>query len=282
MALALVASLLPPRWTAWTGNLLQPVNWLGGWVTRRVAENAADAALAEDAESLTREEIQRLVAENRELARLARQQQLTLARLRQTVDDLTRIRGQLGDSHSEIIVASVLKHDTSASRESLDISAGSDGGIAAGDWVLAASEAADVAATGFERVERQFVIGRVADVLRTQSRVQLCTDPDFGPQPVFAGAVSNDGEPRLASQPCLLYGAGGGRCVVRNATRNYLAEGFTHVYVRPAGNLPLLLEVGALSDARSVPASGLHFDLTVRPPRPPAQISNVYVLSIRE
>ena len=282
MAAALIASLLPLRWTSWTGNLLQPVNWLGGWITRPVVDAASRVQDVRVASEASGGDYVRILQENDRLRRLVTQQQASLQQLSEVVDELTAIRGQLRDSSSQIVLAAVLKWDTTATRETVDISAGSNLGVSVGDWVLAGGRAETDAEplSGREMVQSQWVIGRIAATFRYHSRVQLCSDPDFGPLPVQVGSRPADGAMRVAERECLLYGVGRGRCEIRDAATNYFAEGYTHAYVTASGNLPMLLEVGAIRDARSLPESALHFDLAVEPARPVARVSRVYVLSI--
>lgn len=282
MLLAAAASLLPGRWTRWTGNLLQPVAWVQ-WVVSGGTRAAIRNALTPPTGAVVpQKDYDRLEETVDELHRQIQHQQLALDDLERRFDELTGVREQLRDDSTRIVLATVVGGDTAAGREALVISPGALRGIAVDQWVVAGRPLdPDETATGRELLLRGWVIGRVADARNHVARVRLCTDPAFGPVPVWLGKLGSNGRVELAENACVLEGIGGGKMIIRQATQDYFAAGYTYVMVRFPGSVPVILTVGTVTSSRIRSDSPLHYDLDVAPAGNARALTHVYVLNPR-
>jgi len=281
IASAVSAFLVPPRWTGCAAGLLTPLEAPQAAAT--AATRAAAQAVGSGVPTPSAEEFAVLTQENQELRRLIGQQRLLLSALEDRVRDLSGLRTQLGDTPALILPARVIAGDSAPRRETITISRGSrdQPPVRAGDWVAAgAPPPSDAAASPRETLLRQWLIGRVAQVLPYTSRVQLCTDPAFGPVRVRLAKPLPDGAWQPLKAEALLYGAGTGRMEIRKASRNYHETGHTIVIVPREEGLPATLSVGWIDSVRPRPESALHFDLGVRPWAPPERLIEVYVISL--
>ncbi len=279
MVAALVTATLPTRWTAWSGRVMQPLAWaqyLGGWLTRRPVELVEDQLL--EGRSVPLREYLALEDQLADLRRQLRHQTLSLQALGERIDELTGLRDQLRDASARIISARVLSGDSSSERETLTISVGQLRGVEVGDWVVAGQRIADASATGREVVWRQWLVGQISEVQPHVSRVRLATDRSFGPIQVVIGRTGDDGRPVLAEDICVLQGLGGGRMVIRQATEDYLAAGYTFAAVRLPAAVPLALTIGELTASRVRTDSPMHHDLELHPPGRVASQTMAYVL----
>lgn len=285
LASAISAFLLPRGWTDWSDGLIQPLAAVESPVsgtTRAVRDFATPRPRLSAAES------ERLQRENEQLRRLVGHQELLLAERGEELAAVTGIREQLGGISAQIIVARVVGGESSPLRESLLISQGSIGPrpVRVGDWVAAgAPRAARADRGGRELLLREWLIGRVAQVHPYVSRVQLTTDPGFGDAlfravRVRAARALSDGTWQFAKSEALLYGDGGERMVIRQASESLLAERFVTVVARLSDALPVEMLIGKLTGSTSLPESALHYDFTVTPPASARTLTHVYVISL--
>lgn len=281
MLAAAITSLLPPRWTSWTGNLLQPlawVQWLASGTTRTSAEQLAKPL---SGQTVPIESYQQLQQQLAEATRQLEHQLATLDALAQRVDELTGLRDQLRDAAMHIILGRVIGGDTAPGRETLVITPGSLGGLAVGQWVVAGRRVDRTeTATGRELVARQWLIGRIADVQTHIARVRLTTDPAFGPIKVWLAKPFAGGPLERFNQPCVLEGAGAGRMIIRQSVLDAVTAEYTHVLMRIPGPVPVFLTTGQVVAARPRSDSPLHFDLDIRPPGDARRLEVVYVLQV--
>ncbi len=275
MSLSALAIVLPPRCTAWMDSALQPLGWLQ-WGAGRLARAGASLAPGEDAATA---ELARLAAENAALRQQGMMQRHLLEELERRLEEVTGVRDQLRDGSAQIHVAVVLGSDASPRRQTLRVGRGSADGVSTGDWVAAgvAPGAADVAATGRELLSQRWLIGVVESVGPFSSRVQLLTDPGFGPLRVRAARM--DGQTlEVSRRECLLYGAGN-RSVIRDAPENFVSNGFTNVLVELTSPVAIVLPAGRMVRADTLPESALHFDIWVEPWGAATALEYVYILS---
>jgi len=280
MALSAFAALAPPAWTRWSQNLLQPLAW-GQWAVSGAARSAAQSSGAPPSD-LSREQLDALRAELRRLRNQTLNQEALIQTLRDRVDELARLRDALGLLDARIIFADVMAADAAPRRETLLLSRGGVGANAlrVGDWVASGAAPGEAAhATGFELMLQQWLVGQVESVAAITSRVRLVTDPEFGPLTVMAARRLEVGTLEVAETRCLLYGAGGGRMTIRDATENLLDSGHTLVLAAPGPGLPAALAVGVIVSAEALPESALHFNLEVRPLASPSRLAHVYVIA---
>jgi cell shape-determining protein MreC len=282
MVLAAVLALLPVPWTGCSGGVLQPLGWLA-WAfssgTRQVHQRADH--LTDPAP--TRGEYRNLRQRNEELTRKVGHLEVEIAELGQRVAELSALRNQLGQLRARIILASVVGGDTSPRRETLTISKGRRDGVERGDWVAAgiAPEERDPAASGRDLLLRQWLIGRVSEVQPYISRVQLTTDPQFGPQRVWTAKALADGTWDVGDRQCGLVGLGSGRMRIDRASEDYRASGYTIVLLPLAHPQPPALTIGRIVASETL-ETGLHYNLEVEPWGNPRALWNVYVISLTE
>lgn len=277
MAGALLAALLPVECTRWPRSVVQPLIGLqsaAGHATRTVAPDRPGGAPP------TREEFQRLREWEQQLRRLVGQQDLLLEELRRQVQALSGIRDQLGESSLRIIFAPVVGVDTSPSRAALILGKGGLHGVTAGQWV-AAGRAAEQRPSGQVRelLLSEWLIGRVCEVQPYEARVQLASDPQFGPLTVTVVRELADGRWQSRAGEFLLRGAGGQRMRIEEADADLLAEGYRIVVARLPAALPVSMALGTIQQCRPVPTSPLHFDLEIEPIGAPQRLSHVYVIA---
>jgi len=279
MTASAVAVLLPSRFTDWTSRLLEPLIWVEWSIGAGLREGGRRLNDAFGTRYVPRGEFEDLQRENEDLRRRIAQQDLALRDLARLVDELSALRAQI-NPQARIIRATCVSLDASPMRASLIISAGAVHGVAAGDWVAAGPRTwtGDSSGRGDIDLARHWVLGRVSKVDPHRSRVQLASDPRFGPVRVYAARLDPGGQSRRAEEPCLLYGLGGGRMEIRSATANYLEDGYDHVVLPLPEVRPTFLTIGRLVSARPRPETALHYDLEVMPPGSVAEVTHVYVL----
>jgi cell shape-determining protein MreC len=279
MVASAIVALLPARWTACSGGLVQPLGWLSWAVTggTREAEEAVSAALEPAASP---DEVREMRRQLGELERKVGQQAVELAEMERLVADLSGLRDQLADQRAKIIFATVIGGDASPERETLTISKGARNGVRVGDWVAAGSpvDERDPHETGRGLLMRQWIIGRVSVVHPYLCHVQLTVDPAFGTERAWPAKALPDGSWETADTQCGLQGLGGGRMRIRQAPRDFRAEGFDHVLVPLAHPRPMALVAGRVVASEKL-ETGLHYDLAVEPWADPHALSHVYVVS---
>lgn len=282
VAAALAALLLPAGWSSCASGMAQPLGWFQ-WITSSGTRGSVDRAKSLAAPRPTRAEVRRLRRQNEELAQKLRHQQATIAQLERRVANLAGLRTQIGDVHAKIILASVVGGDTSPQRETVTISRGREHGVKLGDWVAAGvgSDERDPTGTGRDLLLRQWLVGRVSEAQPYLSRVQLATDPHFGPQRVWTARPTTDGTWQLANSECGLESLGNGRMRIDRASEDYLATGYTIVLVPLAHPRPMALAIGRIV-ASEMLGTGLHYDLEVEPWGNPRMLSHVYVISLAQ
>lgn len=279
MLAATVTSLLPVRWTRWTGNLLQPLAWVQ-WVVSGGTRTAIHNALSPPTGAVVPlDEYESLDATVDGLRRQVLHQQLALDALGRRFDEVTGLREQLRNDSTRIVLATIVGGDTATGRETLNISPGALRGVAVGQWVVAGRPLdPEETATGRQLLLRGWIIGQIADARNHVAHVRLSTDPVFGPIRVSLARLGADDSFELAPNACVLEGAGRGRMVIRQATRDYLADGYSDVLVEMAGSTPVVLAVGRLTGSRVRSDSPLHYDLTVEPVASVRDLTHAFVL----
>lgn len=279
MGAAALTALLPPTWTSWTQNLIQPIAWLEllvGDAARRSAA-AVEGLGGEPASPERVAELERLVDG---LRRQVGQQSLMISELQAVAEELMQVRESIGN-RGAIVLASVIGGDTSRQRETVRLSKGHlSAPVERGLWVLSGDDVSMGAIDGPRDVLlRQWIIGRVHSVAPFVCEVQLATDPQFGPEPVRAARPLPDGDWVLAPSECLLDGVGGGRMRIRDATENYHETGFRYVVTMLGGSTPFGFVIGEIVGATRKPDSPLHYDLEVAPISEVRRMSRVFVLN---
>ncbi len=277
MVVAAVVALLPPRWTGWINGILQPAHW----VTMPVLRTARAAAEARDmlaAPAPTRRELGTLRAENEQLRRQLHQQEIMIAEMERLLADVTGIRDQLVDPDARIIIAPVLGYDASPRRESLTIGKGSRQGVRVGDWVAAGLPPGSQA-SGESALLQQWLVGRVSVVHALTARVQLATDPDFGPVLAWAAHPTPEGRWQLADRECALIGTGHGLMRIDRSPADYRTSGDAYVLIPLAHPRPMALLAGTIVGAQML-ETGLHYNLDVRPPGDARRLAYVYVVAL--
>lgn len=282
MAAAALLALLPGRWTRCADGLGQPVSPLT-WILSSGTRHARETLKSVGQPTPTREGFEQLRRQNRRLAQQVGQQQLLIGEMERQVAELSGLRDQLADSRARIIFASVVGGDTSPQRETITISKGRRHGVEQGDWVAAGAPPAerDPAATGRDLLLRQWLIGRVDEVQPYLSRVQLTTDPHFGPQRVWTARALADGTWQLADQQCGLTGSGSGIMRIDRASKDYRAADYTIVLLPLAYPQPMAMAIGRVVGSQTL-ETGLHYELEVEPWDDPYTLSYVYVISLSQ
>lgn len=271
---AAVVLLAPVRARPWLGLLqpFAPLQWGLSSATRvglrNVAGGAGDSPLAR---------------ENEELRRQLAHQSVRLAELERRVEELARLRNELGPRAGQVLVAGVVAADTSPLGQTLTIALGSRGGARAGQWVAAGGEARSKDAeegTGWERVARQHLIGQIVDVAPYVSRVRLCTHPQFGPVRVSVARARSDGSWSETRGEYALYGIGEGRMEIREVPENLLQSGYTIVLAPLTPGSAVRLTLGRVVAAHRHPRAPLHYNLQVVPWAHPGRLGHVYVIDL--
>jgi cell shape-determining protein MreC len=281
MVLAAVMALLPVAWTSWVRGLVQLVG-LPQWAVSGTGRYVADAADPGPIPSAA--EFSRLIEENARLERLVAGQEAWLADLETRFDEVSGLRGQLGELGGQIVIAPVLGYDASPRRETLLIGRGSLSGVREGLWVAAGTPAAErnPERTGRQLLLEQWLVGRVTEVHTRVSRVLLATDPQFGaPQagePVSLARIGEDGGWQTTAARYVLSGRGHGRMEITRADADYRSLGFDLVLVPASMELPTALSIGRITGSERLPESALHYNLSVELLGDPRRVSYVYVI----
>jgi cell shape-determining protein MreC len=282
MVAAAVLALLPASWTACSGGLTQPLGWLG-WGLSSGTRHARQAASGTPELGPTLAEHSTLQSEYEELGRKLGHQQVEIAELERLVADLSGLRDQLGDVRAKLIFAVIVGGDSSPARETITISKGQRHGVQVGDWVAAGAPSAARAPgnTGRDLLLRQWLVGRVSEAQPHISRVQLASDPQFGVERAWPGKELDTGGWELADGQCGLEGLGAGQMGIRQASQDYLADGYTMVLVPLRHPRPMALVVGRIVASRAL-ETGLHYELEVEPWGDAYELSHVYVISFSQ
>ncbi len=284
LALAFLLVLLPPAWTGWLRAIMQPLAWmqLGATATTQAVQDVVESRR----DDVPREQLDTALRQRDELSRQLEHQSVRLAELEETVAVLTGLRERLDDPQARLVRAAVLAYDASPRRESLLIDRGSmntsdEGRPRIGQWVSAGLGPGehDAAVGGREHLARQWLLGRISEVHAFTSRVQLASDPQFGPVRVRAAKRLQDGTLRMEARDCLLEGRGDGRMVIRQAPANYFEAGSTLVLVPRSADAPATLEIGRITAASPVASAPLMFDHEVSPVADPRSIRYVFVIA---
>lgn len=279
MCLSALLAVLPAGAKRWMAACFQLTAW-AEWLSSTSARSIAGVGEALTADAPSTLDAGRLAEENTELRRQLSQQELQLDSLRRALDEVTALRGQLTDSRSRIVIATVLSGPASPRRQELNLSRGQSSGIRVGDWVVAGVPP-DRAATlsGRELAARCWLIGTIVDAQYYESRVRLSSDAAFGPHRVAFAALTDSGRWALSDQEALLSGSGDGM-IARGVPRNLFAQGYTHALVSLASTPPMPMLLGELTSAQPLASSPLHFDFRVRPIADVRTLSTVYVISL--
>ena len=279
MVIAAFVALLPARWTGCIGGVLQPASPFT-WALAEGARSAGNITNDLGRAGLTTEQITALQKRNKELERQIGHQSLTIAELESMLEAVTGISDQLHDDRVRLNISAVIGSDTSPRREVLRISKGARDGVNVGDWVAAGFESkGDPEATAQDHLLRQWLIGRVSEVLPHVSVVQLTTDPQFGTERSFVAKPLPDGTWITADQECGLVGTGGGLMRIEQAPVDYDANGYSLVLVPLRYPKPISMVVGRITGSRTL-KTGLHYDLDVTPWADARNLSRVCVISI--
>lgn len=279
MIAAVVASLLPVAWTRWVRGIFQPLALLQSGVAALVRSGSGGDAEAPGpaAPPVTPEELARLQTENRQLQRELGQQSLYVAELEKRLNEITGIRDQLRNRQANLILAPVIAYDASLQQETLLISKGSAAGIVKGQWVAAAAEPGQT--DGRKLLARQWLIGRISEVQPYSSRVQLATDGRFKEEVRVAKVLPN-GAWQPLDHRCILFGRGGGRMAIEQATQDYYKLGYQIVLVPASAELPAPFTLGRIESSRPLEQTQLHFDLEARLWGEPRRLEYVYVIAV--
>lgn len=274
MLLAALMMLLPAGWTNWLRFLTPATGWLA-WI----GSSATRATLSVAAARPGMEE--KLRQDLADLEMRLGQQSATIEALAERVSELTGLRDPLGNADARIIIATVLGGRTSPYGDSLTISIprAQAALVRQGDWVAAIAPGSDPSLRGWDALTRSWIIGRISDEKPGYlTKVQLTTDPGFGPERVRAARRLADGTWQLAPRDCLLYGGARQRMTIRRADQNFLADGFDLVLLPVSTSFPAFLMVGTMQTATPVPDNALFFDIVARPWGEVRELSHVYVI----
>ena len=282
MAAAAVMSLLPASWTSWKRGISQvlgPAQWALSSSSRDFAESSHISGQAVSAE-----EAERLRAENAELRRALAGEASWREDVERRLEEVTRLRNQLGDADTRILIAPVWGYDSSPRRETLLIGRGGADGVKRGQWVAAgvAASERDPNESGRQSLMRQWLVGRVSEAQTRSSRVVLASDAKFGePQagePVCLARVLDDGRWQPTAAKYVLSGGGRGRMVIGRADADYFRQGYEVVLVPVSTELPVMLSIGRIVGSEQLEESALHFDLQVEPWGDARLLRYVYVI----
>ncbi len=281
MMVGVLGALLPMQWTSWMGMVFQPVAMVKlFFLSSSHAVTGGGAPRPADSAQLNPEALWR---ENEELKRLVAHQSLQIDQLEKNLRTAMRIQEELHDSRARLIIALVVGHDASPKGATIEISRGTRDGVSLGDWVAAAPPESDDdnsegKVSGYERLMRQSLIGKVQDVLQYTARVRLTTDPAVGPLQVRLAKTLPSGSLRFHEDQPLLYGRGDGLMEIREAKQKFDKLGYDLVLTDVAGGRNGIL-LGRVTDSRAMAASALHFNLDVKPLIEPRALARVYVIS---
>lgn len=281
MLAAATTALLPDRWTRFADSLLQPFGWARWLVSSsaRALRTAGETAATTEIPSLA--DYEQVVAELDEARRRIGHQSLMLQAVEEQLADVAGIRAQLGEARASIKIAAVAGMDPEPRREVLTILKGTRAGVTVGDWVASgqAGNEVDPRSTGRELLFEQYIIGRVIQVSAFEARVQLCSDPQFGPQRVLLARRGRGGALEPHARHAALVGRGDGVMKIDRSTADYLASDHTLVLVPLMHARPTLLAVGMISGVETL-ETRLHYDFEVVPLGEPRTLSYVYVISV--
>lgn len=281
MSLGILLALLPTSWTGCLRSPMQTLVWLQAGVDA-ASQNARDLLPAGASPRLSADESALLVRQREELQRQVQHQGLRVAELEQQVAALSGLRGQLSDADARLVLAHVVAADASPGRESLLIDRGAssrDAPLAVGQWVAAGGP--DTAADGRTALMRQSLIGVVSEVYPYTSRVQLATDRHFGPCKVRMAAALADGALSPLDRDCLLYGAGEGKLLIREAPGDFFQQDYRYVLVPRDAQLPGAFLLGEIVSSEPVKGAPLVFNLHGRLLVNASRVRTVYVIAPR-
>ncbi|MEW6249394.1 MAG: hypothetical protein AB1716_02015 [Planctomycetota bacterium] len=267
------AFLVGARWTDWLRHIPQPLVGLQAPV-HRGAQLTVELMQPEDEPA----ELTQLRQENAELQRLIAHQQMLLIETERQLADVSGIRDQLPDAHLAIVIAPVTGWDPGPKQSYIRIMLSSDQGrlVAPGQWVMA-GQALPRDANARDALGRQWLIGRISQVMTRSAIVQLTTDRGFPKLDVRFGRLDPTGEWSVSDEVCLCEGAGRNELRIQQATRDYFAAGHRLVVTKPP-DLPVWLILAELTAAARTD-SPQHFDLTAAPCAPLERLTHVYVLA---
>lgn len=278
IALSLVLALLPGGAKRWMTGVLQPIGWIE-WIFTGTARNIREIVADATETPLTAEESEHLrdrgAAMERQIAHLSDENEA----LQRHIDAVTGIVDQLNDAKARVIIASVASGPANPRRSELIVNRGDQAGVKIGDWVAAAGPSRSrTNLTGREMLSRQYLVGKVTDVMPLQSRVRLFTDANFGPERVIPAKKLADGTLQRAEQDVLLYGEGRDM-LIKGVARNFYEDGFNLVLVPigPLGGGGLI--AGEIFASQSRQDTAQRTDLRVRPLGDATTLSAVYIIS---
>ena len=281
MVAAAFVALLPSRWTGCVNGVFQPASPFS-WALTEGTRTAERVASEVGGACPTAEEFAQLQLRNEQLERQIGHQAVLIAELETLLGTVSGIHDQLDDRRVKLILAAVIGGDASPRREVLRISKGAREGVQVGDWVAAGFRRdSDPSATHQDLVLRQWLIGRISEVLPHVSTVQLTTDPQFGTERGFVAKPLPDGSWATAEQECGLVGAGGGMMRIEQAPADFHESGYTLVLIPLRYPRPLSLVAGRITAGRTL-KTGLHYDLDVAPWADARALSRVCVISLPE
>lgn len=186
-----------------------------------------------------------------------------------------------------------MAYDPSIPYETLTIDVGSAntserGRIRVGQWVAAGVtvDSEEQNPSGRRILSQQWLLGKIIEVGLFSSRVQLASDPRFGPIRVQVamrladGALAPDVKPGTrVARLCSLEGLGRGRMTIRHARDDYLETGFDHVLVPAGVGLPAAMLIGRVAASQPLEDAPLWFALTVEAPAEYKILGRVYVIA---
>jgi cell shape-determining protein MreC len=284
IAASILTALLPAVWTVWVRGLLQPLlipQRLFTAMTQRavrLADHSSDPPRSVAEIQALMEERDALQRENEALTRALGHEQLRLGEAEERLGALTGLPEQLPDSNVQIVIAPIIAYDSSPSHETIRIqlSARQSEVVAVGQWVMAG--APEKAGTDARvAYDRQWLIGRVTQVLPHLASVQLVTDRAFRGLDVQFARPLSDGTWERAEETGLLTGAGQGMRI-EQATQDFYTSGYK-VVVAVSRGLPFPLTVGRLTGSNRRTDSSQHFDLSVAPWASIDKLTYVFVLA---
>lgn len=232
-------------------------------LTRQPVAGAKHAALLEQRDTLQNENI-------------ALKHRLT--ELQSTVAELSALRRQGLASKGVLVPARIVALDAAPGRESLLITKGSRNDIEQGDWVVSGLEIDAGTEDGIDDacavLARQSLIGWIEQAGPMTSRVALLTDPHTDtPLPVHLAEGSGDHRFLKAGkeiQTFALYGAGAGRMVIRDITKEFISTKQIRLgdLVTTTGKdprLPMMIVIGRIDSLQLNQSKPVYYDAVVRP-----------------
>ncbi len=211
-------------------------------------------------------------------------------KLRDDVEQLTRVRGRGLGRRGRLIPARVVADDAASWRRSKLILGGTRSGVTRQSGVLTSTFSVDLGSeggvpTGSAVLAAEVLIGVVEHAGTYTSRVRLLSDPQTR-MPVAIGRVQ-DGAFSGPDAAFWLMGTGRGGIEIRDVHHRYVTEGSIRVgdtvlTRTDEVTLPPSITIGVIGEILTDPGNGLLFVLEVTSPVDVEDVRNVYVADLTE